>query len=163
MTDPNTYDVNYKKLVRWLTPNRLRKSKMLAWLELLVSPVVAVYQNFLAFRKQKIYELGLSPLVPDLERMLRDKYDFTLRRIFIGDAQDKPTTYIYNRLENKPLFVRKRSEAQPKYLYTRGESGLLQDDFIVWVPMDIIFDFLEMGTLVKKYALPGMRFKIQRF
>ena len=94
MTNPKIYNIDFKKLVRWLTPNRLRKSKMLAWLNLLVSPVVSTYQNFLAFRKQKLYELGLSPLVVDVERLLRDKYDFTLRRIYIGDAQDKQTTYI---------------------------------------------------------------------
>ena len=163
MTNNETYNINFKKLVRWLTPNRLRMPIMLAWLQLLVSPVVSIYVSFLAFRKQKLYELGISPLVPDIERMLRDKYDFTLRRIYIGDAQDKPTTYLYNRQENKPIYLRKRSEAQPKFLYTRGESGLLQDDFIVWVPMDIVFDFLEMGTLIRKYILPGMRFKIQRF
>lgn len=163
MTDPKVYDINFKKLVRWLTPSRLRRPKMLAWLNLLVNPIVKIYVDFLAFRKQKIYELGISPLVVDIERLLRDRYDFTQRRIYIGDAQDKQTTYIYNRQENKPVYIKKRSEGQPKFLYTRGESGLLQDDFIVWVPMDIVFDFIEMGTLIRKYVLPGMRFKIQRF
>jgi hypothetical protein len=163
MTSEATYSIDYKKMVLWLTPNRLRKTRMLAWLGVLVNPVVVLYQNFLAFRKTKLYYLGISPSVCDLERLLNDRYDFTQRRIYIDDAQDKPIKYIFRRLESKPKFLRRRSEASPLILYTRNESGINAIHFIVYVPVSIVFDLQEMKSLINIYKLLGKRYKVQTF
>jgi hypothetical protein len=163
MTSNDTYIIDYKKLVRWLTPNRLRNARMLAWLGVLANPVVVLYTSFLAFRKTKLYYLGISPSVCDLERLLNDRYDFTQRRIYIDDAAEKPNRYIYNRLESKPKFIRHRSENMPYIIYNRTEYGLLSNNFIVFVPVSVVFDLAELRSLLNIYKLLGKRYTVQTF
>lgn len=158
------YDILFSKLGKWILPKYLRtKANCGAFVNICISYFNIVYQDLLRFRKQKLYELSITPQKPYLEMLLNDKYDFTLRRIYIEDGIDKPAPYIYQRAEVKPMYIRKRSEAMPKTIYTRGESGDLKDDFVVFVPMDVVFEFEEMGSLIKIYKLAGVKFKIQRF
>ena len=163
MTSNQTYNIDFKKLVRWLTPNRLRNSRMLAWLSLLVSPINFLYLDFLNFREAKLYELGITPQVADLERLLNDRYDFTQRRIYIGDGVTKPTKYIFQSAELKPVFIKKRSENAPVYIYTSGESANNGDDFIVYVPLVLQINLPEIISVIKAKKLAGTKFKIQRF
>ncbi|MBS0647401.1 MAG: hypothetical protein JSR97_12550 [Verrucomicrobia bacterium] len=94
---------------------------------------------------------------------MNDRYDSTLRRIYIDDGQEKPPFYIFQRPELKPKFIYKNTENRPKYIYTSGESGNLTDDFVIYVPMGLAFEEPEMVSLVKVYKLAGTKFKIQRF
>lgn len=96
-----------------------------------------------------------------LEKLLNDRYDFTLRRIYIDDGVDKPPFYIFQPAELKPKYIRQRSENVPKRIYTGGESGSLTDDFIVFTPAGLVFETPEMTSLVKAYKLAGTKFKIQ--
>lgn len=158
----NIFNINYGKLTAWLTPVKLMSVEMVAWLNALVFPVTVLYQSFLRYRSQKLYALGITPQVCYLEKLLNDRYDYTLRRIRIDDALDKPPTYIFREDELKPLPVYTDAEALPVYIYTNGESGDIKDDFIILVPKDILFDDVEMLTLVKGYRLASMKPKIQR-
>lgn len=136
----------------------MRKPKTVAWLLALTKPVVTLYQVFLRYRKQKLYELMISPQVCYLERLLNDKYDFIERRIRIGDTNDKPPLYIYQEAELKPVYL---SENKPRYIYTDGEAGDVKDDFVIKVPRAIGINNNEMLQLVKGYRLAGMQPKIQ--
>ena len=157
------YDINYNRLVGWLTPDDNRKPKLLSLLGVLVQPVTTIYQAFLLYRKAKLYYLLISPQKCYLERLLNDRYDYSLRRIYIDDGIDKDPKYIYQHAELKPLYIRRRSEASPVFIYTGGESGGYRNDFIVYVPMGLVFQEPEMISLVKLYKLAGTRFTIQRF
>lgn len=159
----NIYDINYNKLTGWVTPDPLRKTKLLRLLGLLISPIVSLYQTFLLYRSAKLYTLKITPQKCYLELLLNDRYDFTLRRIYIDDSSDKPPLYIYQHAELKPKFIYRRSENNPRYIYTTGESGDIKNDFIVFVPLDISFELAEMISLLKVYKLAGTKFKIQRF
>lgn len=161
--NPNIFNIDYVKLVNWLVPARIRKAILLAYLNVMVSGVVYLYQDFTRFRKAKLYQLMITPQVCYLEMLLRDRYDNVLRRIWIDDGIDKPPFYIYVHDELKPRFIYRTSEAKPRFIYTAGESGLLQDDFIIHVPADVRFEMAEMRSLVKNYKLAGTRFKIQIF
>jgi hypothetical protein len=151
------YDIDYNKLTGWLTPEPLRQNRLLRFLSLLVSPVVFIYQQFLMYRKAKIYQLMITPQKCYLERLLNDRYDFTQRRIYIEDGIDYPPTYIYQDAELKPIYLGTTA------IYTSGESGDLQDDFVIYVPYDIGLESAEMISLVRAYKLAGTKFKIQRF
>ena len=157
------YDIDYIKLKGWLTADPLRQSRLLRYLGALVLPIVTLYQGFLLYRKAKLYQLMITPQKCYLERLLNDRYDFTLRRIYIDDGQDKPPYYIYVKAEEKPKFIYTKSEAQPAWIYTRGESGNIADDFVIFVPVDVVFEVPEMTSLVKAYKLAGTKFKIQTF
>lgn len=144
-----------------LLPDFLRKENMQAWIDIIASPVVFLYQDLLRFRSQKLYELGITPQVVHLERMLNDRYDFADRRITIVDGVEYDPIYLFGREEVKPVYFYARSEDAPVTVYTRGESGDLTNDFVVLVPAAVTFDINEMTSLVKSNKLPSMRFKIQ--
>jgi hypothetical protein len=157
------FNIDHQKLIAWLVPARIRRTRLLAFLKVMISGVVFLYQDFTRFRAAKLYQLKITPQVCYLETLLNDRYDSVQRRIYITDGIDKPPFYIYIHPELKPRSIFLSSEGKPRYIYTAGESGLLQDDFIVMVPVDIAFEPAEMRSLVKAYKLGGTRFKIQTF
>lgn len=163
MTDPVVYDIDFAKLVRWLLPRKIRNSRLIEWLYALTGPVVYLYQDFLRFRKQKLYELMITPQVCYLEALLNDRYDFTARGIYIVDAIEYPPLYLALDSELDPVYLATDAEADPVYLPTDGESGSLTDDFIIMVPASVVFNEQEMRSLVNVYKLAGMKFKIQIF
>ena len=115
------------------------------------------------YRTAKLYHLLITPQKCYLEKLLNDRYDFTLRRIYIDDGIDKTPPYLYQHAELKPKYIRQASEATPVWFYTSGESGSYRDDFIIYAPLALTFADLEMSSLVKVYKLAGTKFKIQRF
>ena len=157
------YNINYNTVVEWLLPIPLRKTRLLAWMKLMATPFIIVYNNILRFRTARLYELKITPSKCYLEQMLRDRYDFSQRRIFISDGIDKPPFYIFQNDELKPKYLRKIIEGNPVRIYTSGESGTIGDDFIVFVPKDINFELAEMTSLIKAFKLSGTKFKIQSF
>lgn len=164
MTNNNTYTMDWAKLIRDNTPARLQLPKVLAWAAVYINPIITVYQWLLQYRKAKAYQLLITPQVCYLEKILNDRFDFTSRGIYIADGQYKPSTYLYRRAELKPLYLYRRTETKPHILYTRGESEAYSNDFIVFVPLTLVFDVYEMIGVVK-YAnnLPGTKFKIQTY
>lgn len=159
----NIYDIVYTKINQWLTPPEQQQPKTLALLNAFVRPVLVKYQNFLLYRKAKLYELYITPQKCYLERLLNDRYDNVLRRIYIDDGVDKDPRYIYQVAELKPMFVYTKAEGQPQFIYTLGESGQFTNDFVIFCPQALAFEDAEMTSLVKVYKLAGTKFKIQRF
>lgn len=155
------YNIDLKKAVRWNVPRSKRYPKRLAKLYALTYAASQIFQQLLRFRKQKLYQLEITSQVCYLERLLNDKWDYTLRRIRIVDGIDHPPFYIYRNNELKPKYIRRKIENAPRYIYTRGESGVLSDDFVVKVPMGIAFDYDEMRSLLNAFKLGGIKFKIQ--
>lgn len=147
----------------WLLPEQLRLPKLKAWLNIAISPVIYLYQLFLQYRKNKLYEISITPQICRMQCLLNDRYDLILRRIYIDDAKEFPPVYLYRDAETKPVYLYRDAEDLPVYLFTDSEGAIIGDDFIVFVPVSIVFDVLEMRSLVKKFKLPGMRFKIQTF
>lgn len=157
------YDINYTRLVKWLVPAPLRDDRLQAWIGALITPVASLYNSFLRYRTAKDYQLRINYQLCYLEQLLNDRYDNILRRIYIDDTIQKPPFYIFQNAELKPKFIRQRSENDPKWIYTSGESGGMLDDFIIFVPMDVVFEEPEFISLVKAFYVPGSKFKIQRF
>lgn len=151
------YDIDFDKVVRWNLRRKKRMPRILALLNAMTKAIVLLYQDFLTFRKAKLYQLMITPQKCYLERLLNDRYDFTQRRIYIDDGVDYPPTYIYVAAELKPIYLGTTT------IYTAGESGDLKDDFVVYVPYDLVFEDAEMVSLVRAYKLAGTKFKIQRF
>lgn len=157
------YDIEFNKVAQWWSPHQLCKTFWLKWIGVFLYPIAQLHQLFLKFRKAKLYELSITPQVCYLEALLNDRFDLINRGIYIGDPIDKSPLYIYVEAETKPKYLYTEAEDQPKYLYTDGEAGQNGDDFIVWVPVAVVFDPLEMRSLVNKFKLAGMKFKIQTF
>lgn len=157
------YDINFYRLAEWLTPRWLRAAKWLILLKACFYPLVLVHNAFIRYRKAKLYEIAMNYQTCYLEAFLNDRFDFTQRRIFIEDAETVDALYLYMRDEENPVFLYRRSEALPVPVYTRGETvGDLTYDFIVWVPLDVVFDQNEMRAMIAT-KLCGKRYKIELF
>ncbi len=161
MQSYNIYDIDFNKLATWLLPKQLRKAKLLLLAKSCIYPLISLHNNFLKYRKAKIYQLTITSQVCYLEQMLNDKYDFTLRRIEIKDGEWFQPWYISQEAENKPKYLFRASENQPQYVYTGGEAGEFKDDFVVVVLASISFSIPEMRSAIDSYRLFGTRYTIQ--
>jgi hypothetical protein len=158
------YDININKLAAWLTPGKVKQPRVLNWIRSLLYPFNLLYISFLKYRKDKLYQLSITPQVCYLTRLLNDRYDYTRRRITVVDSIDKDPVYIYRRDELKPRYIFKKTENRPKFIYTYGESGLIRDDFIIKIPVALFLAGLntrELSSLVNVYKLAGTKFRIQ--
>jgi hypothetical protein len=146
----------------WLLHKALRKDKWTVLAKALVFPLIYVLNMFSLYRSAKLYQLMISPQVCYLERMLNDKYDFTLRRIKIDDAVWHLPWFIYQEDELKPQPLYTEAENNPVWLFTDGEAGEALNDFVVLVPLAIIFAQPEMRSAIDSYKLFGTTYTIQR-
>jgi hypothetical protein len=153
------YNINYNELARQLTPVRMRKSKHLAWLKVLLSPIILLYGAFLGFRNKILYELSFNGQVCRLEAALNDRFDNSLRRIVVKDAPIIGAVKFYRRAENQSVIMYRRSEDQPLNMRRRSEmTG--RGRFVVEAPSAIVFDSNEMAALINKYKLIGRGYSI---
>jgi hypothetical protein len=159
----NIFNIQLNKLRTWLIPAMLQTDVLMAFTEAIYTPIVALHNSFIAFRKSKFYEIKMNYQTCYLQAFLNDRFDSIQRRIYIVDAVSREPVYIYTRAEAKALVISKRSEAQSVAVYTRGESnGDLLHDFYVFVPANVGFDEHEMRAMIAT-KLCGKRYKIQLF
>ena len=161
----SVYDIDYSVLVKILVPKQLRKTKMLAWLNVLVSPVVYIYNLFMAYRYDTNYIVAHTPQVCYMQAVLNDAFDTGLRRITIVDGPDEEPLYIYETAEVKevPLYV--PSETKPISLYTDAEIVGVGPDFTVQVPTIVTtltgYNEVYMAALLDQFKLAGKTYIIK--
>jgi hypothetical protein len=159
------FDLDYGSLVMQLLPVKLRQSKMIAWLKVLVSPVIRLYELFKTNRSDDLYRLAHNGQVCYLQVALNDLFDPILRGVLIVDGPFEDPLFTYLVPESKPLWLGLVSEAggtpfpDPQVLYTSGETSLLGIGFIVKVPVAVAalsgYDEVRLRALVDRYRLPG--------
>lgn len=153
--------IDYQRLVNWLVPGALRKPVTLAWLRVMMSQVVLLYQAFMRNRNANLYTLGITPQVCYLEKMLNDRFDNTARGIWIGDPQRSSALYLYRDDELKPEWLYTDAENKPLVAYSDEEAGLRNVDFIVHLPAGLVANINEMKALLDMYKLAGKTYKIE--
>lgn len=163
MFDRRIYIVDFRKLVRWLTPFRLRKPAQLAWLNAIVAPIVFVYNQFVNYKEATAYRLSITPQVCYLERALNDRYDVALRRIWIGKSTRKDPVVFWQRLENKPVVLFTKKEFKPLVLYTKTETAGGGTDFTINIPSDIGMDMDELAAFMDIYKRATKEYSVTRF
>lgn len=95
------FNINWTKLVKENIPFFLQQAFRLTWINVLIAPAKQLYIDFLATRDEFIYKVRFNGQVMYLERLLNDKFDVALRRIYINDGPVK-NYFIYRRSEGKP-------------------------------------------------------------
>ncbi len=158
----NIYAVNWNKLVSWLLPSELFKPKMFAWCKALIAPISTLHGLFLAFRKQKNYELAITGQVCLLEKLLNDKFDTAQRRIYITDGEKTKRKYAFTASEFVPLPTYTVAENKPLFIYQDGEISTTTYHFIVNVPTILRFNNDVMISLLNTFKLPSRKFNIVR-
>lgn len=150
------YNLDIKKLSVLLLPTFLRKSSMIAWMNALVSPLSDVLFWFQKNRENNLYTMAHNGQVCYLKKVLNDRFDSYGRRIEITDGNRYQRQYIYTRGEEKPKRLGRL------FLYDRANYGDTGVDFIVLVPLDLIFNSYEMKALIDLYRLGSKRYIIQK-
>jgi hypothetical protein len=124
------YKVDFKKLAILMLPTFLRKPIVVAYLQSLLVPIDSVYYNWSVFRNDNIYKMQHNGQICYLRKALNDKFDPSLRRIYIGNGNRYERQYLYTTPEDRPRYL------GTMYLHQNldyADTGL---DFIVYVPQD---------------------------
>lgn len=164
----NYNNIDFRALASKLSPPKLRKERLIDWVVALLKPLEEVNFLFKNFRKQAIYKVVHNGQVVYLEKVLNDRYDNSLRRIYIADAFEYDPTWVYPENENLPVYVNPEA-GEAVYIY---DDSILQEsnvDFIVFVPLDLqpstpttLNNFLiQMRSLINYYKLASRRYSIQ--
>lgn len=157
------YKIEYNKLVVLLLPTFLRKPSIVGYLRALVFPIDKVYYLWHNWRNENIYKLEHTGQVCSLRGSLNDVFDPTLRRIYIGDGQMNPTTYVYTEAELQDLYTNTELEddTETMYVYTESETADTGLDFIVYVPTSIVNAQLPgLKAHIEFYKAGGKRYTI---
>ena len=157
------YKIEYNKLVVLLLPTFLRKPSIAGYLRALVLPIDQIYYSWSNWRKENIYKLEHTGQVCSLRGSLNDKFDPTARRIYIGDGQMNPTTYVHTEAEEQELFTNTQSESNSEtmYVYTESETADTGLDFIVYVPLSIVnAELYGLQAHIEFYKAGGKRYTI---
>lgn len=149
--------VNFRKLSIWLLPTFLRRSKQIAWLNALISPVIDLYENIL-------YKMQHNGQVMYLEKVLNEKYKVagynpnlhrSTRKIIIVDAYYAKRNYLYQDYEQKPIYL------GSKFIHQNTEYTAEYFDFIIQIPATIIVNENELKSIMAYYKLAGKKYKIE--
>ncbi len=157
------YKVGFKKLGELLIHPLLHNAPNLAFLNVLLAPVIWLYKKFTAWRKANEYYLDKTPQLVHIEAVLNDRWDVGLRRIVVENYKGLASPVIYLEPENKTapvIYTEAEGEPAP-FIYTGEELKAITPDFIIKVPSFIVFDQDEMIALVYNYCLPDKAFIIQ--
>ncbi|BAV09404.1 hypothetical protein SAMN05421788_101840 [Filimonas lacunae] len=158
----NIYNVEWKKLVNWLTPVTLRKKKLLALLYALVSPINDLHTRFITYKKNIDYRLKINYQVCFLQAALNDRFDYTGRRIQIVRSRQFDPQPLFLLPENKPMVLNARP-GTGKILYTKSETGQFTADFIIKIPASLQYDLSELTAFVNSYIVQCRTFKVQTY
>jgi hypothetical protein len=154
------FNVDFKKLALWLTPQWLRQSTFLLLLMAFTWPLRQVYNSFLMFMAAKLYRLNHNGQVCYLEAVLRDAFDSTLRRIYISDFDGRERIYFWPQAENRDVDFSVTQYFWPDADY--ADSGV---DFTIHLPADVVTTGPQMAylkSLVNEYKLAGKNYNIVR-
>lgn len=158
------FDVDFNRLIKLNLVSFLRKVKHLAWLETLMKPVKTVHGEFNALITDLLFKLRFTSQVISLTFILNETFDPVNRAIFIQNIDLSNQVVMFRKIESKPgpiLF--RKSEGKPGLIMRTRQEFIEETDFIVNVPVAVIFDEDAMRGLINLYKLAGMRFKIVTF
>jgi hypothetical protein len=156
----------FDQLLKHVPPILRGVETLRAWWRVLSASLEFVYQAFSFYANQKRYTLQFNGQVIYLEHVLNDKFDNSLRRIYIDDQQASNV---------QPLILTRRSEQQSTVIfYHKIESNAVGSvifrqtelqtrcSFVVFVPTSILTNNQNaLRSLVNFYRVAGVNFIFQ--
>ena len=148
--------VNILKLVETCTPTRYRKPRITALFRVLNIFLAEIYAKWSNYRLEKAYILSINSQVCRLRKLLNDKFDYTQRRITIGEGQRIDRDYLFLEAENRPVYL------GINYLYLNSEFADSSFDFIINLNGVILSNdkINQLKNFVNFFKLAGKRYKI---
>ena len=131
----NIYNVDFVSVIQGNLETFLRKITRVNWLGSLVSPVVALYNVYLQFRTDKIYQMSHNSQVVYLEKVLNDKFDNSLREIRVQNSALLEPVWHYDTQDNKPVFYYDTADNKPVWFRNQADFYNYNSDFEVIIPV----------------------------
>lgn len=154
------FNVDFTKLSKLMLPIKLRSLSIVAFAKTFVAQIAWLYEVFKIKREEHLYRVNHNGQICKLEAVLNDRFDETLRRIFIEDGDVVLPKWFYRRIEAKPKYFRKRSESAPVFMRRRSEMSF-GGTFTIVMPSGLIFDINELKALANSYKLAGKRYTVK--
>ncbi|EAY30945.1 hypothetical protein [Microscilla marina] len=160
--------IDWNKFVRWLVPSYLKKeqARHLAWLQVMLTPIKTLYEQFVAFRVATQLEIAISNQTMVLEEELNRRLGLSQEVVIINQTYQRNRRYIYYLSEASSLQYYRYSLNEitqrnllPKFSYTLGEfQG--EFDFVVQAPALTADQQLHVSAFIDKYKLPDKTYTI---
>lgn len=146
---PN-YAYHIDTVIGWALPNALRKPRLYALVRALVAPAKYLHNQLIGFRTGALFNINTNGQVCYLKSALNRKFDPALRRIYIEDGVINPIIYIFNEVENSPIYL-------PEFMSSSDA------DFVVFVPIALQSQDTQIKALVNQFRLVSKQFSITYF
>lgn len=117
------FNINWLKIIKEHLPADLRVISVIEFLQVVISPFVEIYGEFMAKYQVLVYKVRFTGQVIYLEKILNDKFSPTSGGIYIVDGQTTPKKYLYRKSEGKPPQYRYR-KWKGTYNYVPGDFGI---------------------------------------
>ncbi len=156
------FNLDFERFRELQVPDFKRKPKQLQWIFAFIKPLKDLYDVFLAFRDDKLFDVAFTSQVIYLEHLLNVKFDPTNQTIFIDNViDDFIPNFLFTTAEGQPPdFIFTTAEAEPPVFFLTTAELFGEVDFIVNVHVSVTFNEDEMKAVVNFYRLAGKRFKI---
>lgn len=159
------YDFDLVKIIRRYSPTWFRWPVNQAWALALLSWLGRIQQAFLAWRINTIIEeYRFNGLIHSMERLLNERFDSVLQRIYITVVDQYPVLY---HADDGQLAMTAMAEAGQLTGYYHLPDGAVAQpylyEFLVHVPAEITFTPKVMFDLLDLYRYAGRRPAIRRF
>lgn len=167
----NNYSWDITKFVTYLLPSFLRKAKQIAWIKACLAPMNTLNADLVQFVTDTRYRLNFTGQVISLQRLLNDKFDNTLRRIYIGDGNNIEKFVARTGSNNPPAPEQKvfatgaSSYAGEDFaIFATSETGSSElYDFTINIPSALTYNANTLNALVNIYKRAGRKYKILTF
>ncbi len=157
-------NVNFRRLATWLMPPILRGSFFVEWVNILIVPVKAIYNDFKRYVEEQAYWLGITPQVCYLEKALNDTFDKEFRRITITDTTDYLVILIHKAEAQKPLMTHKANTGNDEDIPIIHHSSAYADsgyDFNVNIPFLLTQpEEFRLRSILDKFKLASKQYRI---
>ena len=163
------HKINWDRFGNWWLPSYLKKPRMLAWVQVMLSPVKALYARLLAFRdfarEQILITNQTLVLQAEVRKLLGEPQVVIINQ---GNSREKIYTWFLTELIGiSPVqylytyFLRENSQKKHYRYFLREQVS--EFDFIVYLPDTYTLSEEKKRTLIafiNKYKLPDKRFMI---
>lgn len=157
----NIYNINWNKFAALLLPTSLRNSTLISFLISFFEPLKVLWNLFLLFRLEQLYQTEINCQTVKLERVLNDTYDPIERRIFISPGTYYDPPVFYEEYKNRPVvFYDEGDTRNPIFYSTDSLNNRVSFNFFVNVPSDVFFEKIKIAATVTKYKNISRTFDI---
>lgn len=152
-------DLQYLRLI--LIPIRLRKQKFLLFMRVIFTPLNYVQTLFNQFFNNIKNDLSFTGQVIYLEHLLNDKFDNSLRRIYIDEASNIEELFVFQSNESDELTHIYQYNENPAEHYLFSNMEIESDnDFTIVLPIGLSFDINYLTAIVNRYKTASVRYNI---